>query len=163
MTLNILLLLALVSAALWTIMTTRLLRSVVGLAITSIIVTTLLCRLNSPLAAVFELSVCGGLIPAIFLSAISLVKRLSSEALFVRRRERMRKYWVLPVLVVIVAVGLLGLTVPSIVVAAPAAPETDVRQVLWGMRNLDLLGQVAILLTGAFGIVSLLKEARKHE
>ena len=70
---------ALVVSATWTVMTARLLRSAVGLAITSAILTILMFQLASPLAAVFELSVCAGLISAIFISTISLTQRVTAE------------------------------------------------------------------------------------
>ena len=145
MNLNIALLIALVLTAMWTVMTTKLLRSIVGLAITSAILTVLLFRLNSPLAAVFELSVCAGLIPAI------------------RQRERIRKFWLLPVIVILTGVFLSQIRhVPLDIFAGPVAPG-DVRQVLWQSRHLDLFGQIVILLGGAFGVVTLLKEVKKHD
>ena len=163
MNLNIALLIALVLTAMWTVMTTKLLRSIVGLAITSAILTVLLFRLNSPLAAVFELSVCAGLIPAIFLSTISLARRLSPEALAIRQRERIRKFWLLPVIVILTGVFLSQIRhVPLDIFAGPVAPG-DVRQVLWQSRHLDLFGQIVILLGGAFGVVTLLKEVKKHD
>ena len=39
----------------------------------------LMFRLTRPSAAVFELSVCAGLIPVIFISAISLTQRLKRD------------------------------------------------------------------------------------
>ena len=62
---NLLLIVALVAAALWTVMTARLLRAVVALAVTSVLITVLMFQLRAPIAGVFELSVCAGLIPAI--------------------------------------------------------------------------------------------------
>jgi NADH-quinone oxidoreductase subunit J len=64
-----------VIAAVWTVMSARLLHSAIGLATTSVILAILMYQLGSPLAAVFELSVCAGLISAIFLSAIPLAGR----------------------------------------------------------------------------------------
>jgi len=163
MNLNIALLIALVLAAMWTVMTTKLLRSIVGLAITSAILTVLLFRLNSPLAAVFELSVCAGLIPAIFLSTISLARRLTPEALAIRQRERIRKFWLLPVIVILAGVCLTQIRHVPLDIFAGAPGESDVRKVLWQTRHLDLFGQIVILLGGAFGVVTLLKEAKKHD
>ncbi|MDD5730401.1 MAG: hypothetical protein PHN57_04670, partial [Candidatus Omnitrophica bacterium] len=61
MGINAFLLIAMVLAALWAVMATRLLRAAIALALTSVILTVIMFRLNSPLAAVFELSVCAGL------------------------------------------------------------------------------------------------------
>ncbi|MFA5085344.1 MAG: hypothetical protein WC482_03165, partial [Candidatus Omnitrophota bacterium] len=74
---DMILLTAMVVAASWTVMTRSLLKSTIGLALTSAIITIIMFRLGSPLAAVFELSVCTGLITAVFVSTISLVKPLT--------------------------------------------------------------------------------------
>ena len=49
MTVNIILGVVLVLAAAWTVITARLLRSVIGLAITGIVLTIIMFTLNSPL------------------------------------------------------------------------------------------------------------------
>jgi NADH-quinone oxidoreductase subunit J len=147
-----------VIAAVWTVMTTRLLRSVIGLAITSVILTIIMFQLQSPLAAVFELSVCAGLISAIFISSIGLTQRLTDEQLAVRKKERLSKFWLLPVILVLAGVALYQLNIPFDF-NLPAAPfENDVRNIIWNLRHLDLLGQIVILLAGAFGVVVLFKE-----
>jgi NADH:ubiquinone oxidoreductase subunit 6 (subunit J) len=160
MTINAMLLVALVVAALATVMTARLLRSVIGLALTSVIVAILMYRLNAPTAAAFELSVCAGLIPAIFVSAIGLTQRLTPQTLAARRTEKMKTYWILPLLVVVAGLVLTRLPIP---VETPPPPQlSTVRQMLWTLRPLDVLGQIVILLGGAFGVVVLLKEF-KHD
>ena len=148
----------LVIAAVWTVMTTRLLRSVIGLAITSVILTIIMFKLDSPLAAVFELSVCAGLISAIFISSIGLTQRLTEEQLAVRRKERLPKFWLLPVIVVLAGVALYQLHIPIDFHLHAAPTENDVRNIIWNLRHLDLLGQIVILLAGAFGVVALFKE-----
>ena len=157
-TIHIVLLGALVLSAVWTVLTARLLRSAIGLAITSAILTVLMFQLSSPLAAVFELSVCAGLISAIFISTISLTQRVTTENMAQRLKERLRRYWPLPLLLLAAGVALLSVDFAlNVAMPAPAA-ENDVRIVLWKIRHLDLLGQIAILLAGAFGIVTLFKE-----
>jgi NADH-quinone oxidoreductase subunit J len=161
MTINIILLVLLVVSAVATVMSARLLRSVIGLAIASAIVAILMYQLNSPLAAVFELSVCAGLIPAIFISTIGLTGRLSPEALAVRRREKLKRFWFLPLLIVLVGAALTQVHFALPAVLPPAiAGSDDARNVLWNMRHLDLVGQIVILLGGAFGVVVLLKEVK---
>jgi hypothetical protein len=39
--------------------------------------------------------------------------------------------------------------------------QADVRNVLWNLRQLDVLGQVIMLLAGIFGVVILFREAGK--
>jgi len=142
-------------------MTIRLIRAVVGLAMTSLILSVLMYRLNSPLAAVFELSVCAGLISVIFITTVSFTQRLSKERLRLRRRERFVKFWYLPFIVI--ATGLLlsqYLKIPRFDLPL-SIQERDVRSILWNMRHLDVLGQIIVLLAGAFGVVVLFKEPKK--
>ena len=161
MAMEILLLLGLLAAALWTVMTTRLLRSVVGLALTSAVLSIIIFRLISPVAAVFELSVCAGLIPVIFITTISFTQRIAKSQIQERRRERFIRFFLLPVIVVVAGLALLRwLKIPALMLPA-AAGETDVRLLLWNVRHLDLLGQIVILLAGAFAVVILFKEPRK--
>jgi NADH-quinone oxidoreductase subunit J len=149
---------ALVVSAAWTVLTARLLRSAVGLALTSAILTILMFQLASPLAAVFELSVCAGLISAIFISTISLTQRVTAEDLAARQKERLHRYWLLPLILLAAGVALISIHfVLDVKLPAPPA-ENDVRIILWKLRHLDLLGQIAILLAGAFGVVTLFKE-----
>jgi NADH-quinone oxidoreductase subunit J len=158
MIINLILIIMLVLFAVWTVMTTRLPRSAMGLAITSAILAIIMYKLDSPLAAVFELSVCAGLISAIFISILSLMRRLSPEDRAVRQKEHFHKYWLLPMLVVLAAIALSQVHLPIINLSQAPTTEGDVRIVLWNSRRLDLLGQIVILLTGAFGVVVLFKE-----
>ena len=161
MTLDILLVIALVLAAVVTAMTPRLLRAAIGLAATSAILTVIMFRLDSPLAAVFELSVCAGLIPAIFISAIGLTRRVDTEDLQVRRRERLKRYWLLPAAVILVAIVLGQVASSNFDFVLPSTePGPDARSILWNLRHFDLLGQITVLLGGAFAVVVLLKELK---
>jgi NADH-quinone oxidoreductase subunit J len=158
MTINIILIAGLVIAGVWTVMTARLLRSVIGLAATSVILTIIMFQLDSPLAAVFELSVCAGLISAIFISSIGLTQRLTAEQLAVRRKERLPKFLLLPIILVLAGVALYQLHIPIDFHLQTAPTENDVRNIIWNLRHLDLLGQIVILLAGAFGVVALFKD-----
>jgi NADH-quinone oxidoreductase subunit J len=158
MLINLILLFVLLSAAVWTVMTTRLIRSIVGLAFTSAVLAAVIYRLNSPLAAVFELSVCAGLIPVIFITTVSFTHRISKEELPVARKERLVRFRYLPF--IIIAAGLVlswCFKIPQFNLPA-AGPKEDVRNIIWYLRHLDLLGQIVILLAGAFGVVVLFKE-----
>jgi len=156
-----LILIILVAAALFTVMTRSLLRAAIGLALTSAVLSILMFRLDCPMAAVFELSVCAGLISALFFSIITITEPLTPEKVEEERRARMTRFWYLPVILVIAGIVLSFLSV-SIHLKLPV-PEAnnDVRAILWHLRQLDLVGQVIILLAGVFGIVILLKEAGK--
>ena len=156
-----LLLMAVVLAALWTVMTRSLLKAALGLAVTSAVIAIILFRLNSPLAGVFELSVCAGLITAVFISAISLMKPLTHKETMELSKERIKRYWYLPVIMLIAGFVFLKSTISAGVNIMPEAVNMDVRSVLWSSRPLDLLGQIVIVLAGVFGIVILFKEKKK--
>lgn len=161
MVLNAILLTVLIAAALWAVMTARLIRAVVGLALTSAVLSAVMYRLSAPLAAVFELSVCAGLIFVIFITTVSFTQRLDKAGLRIRIRERLVRFWYLPVIIMVAAVVLFRyLRLPQLELPAPAHTG-DVRSILWNLRHLDLLGQVAILLVGVFGVVVLFKETKE--
>jgi NADH-quinone oxidoreductase subunit J len=160
-TIDIVMLVGFVLMALWAVLAPRLLRAVIALAITSVLVTLLLFRLDSPLAAVFELSVCAGLVSAIFLGTITLTQPENEAQVSESTRERLRRYWYLPPLLLLLGVSLLQMGLPNVPELASAGD--DVRKVLWTSRHLDLLGQIAVLVAGAFGVVVLFKEAKKNE
>jgi NADH-quinone oxidoreductase subunit J len=160
MKLDLLLLLLFVLSALWTVMTVRLLRSVIGLAVTSIVLTVIMFRLHAPLAAVFELSVCAGLISVIFITTISFTERVSAARFLVRQKERWHKFWPLPLILAVVAVVLLQFKAPLIPQLA-AGQALDPRNVIWNLRQLDLVGQIAIILIGVFGTVIFFRGGEK--
>lgn len=148
---------------LWTIMTTRLLRAVIGLALTSVMISAMMFRLDSPIAAVFELSVCAGLISVIFFTTISFTQRLTPERYQMRKKERIMKFWFLPIAAVGLVVLLLQYKVRPDFNMAAVVPGQDVRKVLWNLRHLDVFGQIAVLLTGVFGVAVLFKDRKEKE
>ncbi|MFA5224146.1 MAG: hypothetical protein WC431_03145 [Candidatus Omnitrophota bacterium] len=161
MAIDLILLSALLLSAIWTVMTIRLVHSVVGLALTSAILAAIIYRLDSPLAAVFELSVCSGLISVIFITTVSFTQRISKERFIVRRKERLLRFLYLPFIVIIAGLLLVRyLRIPQFSLPL-SAQVTDVRLVLWNMRHLDLLGQAIIIIAGVFGVVVFFKEPNK--
>jgi len=104
MTINIIVLIAMTLAALWTVLSRSLMRSAIGLLITSTILTIFIFRLDCPLAAVFELSVCAGLIPVLFISGISLSQPRTPEEVEVYEKERWGRFRYLLYIVIIAAI-----------------------------------------------------------
>ncbi len=151
-------------SAVYAVMVRSLIKSAIGLASASVILTLLMFKLSAPLAAVFELSICAGLITVVFVSTISLTQPLvPGENQDEGRRHRNRNL-LLPVLLVLAAIGLALWKLPiTTLLPPPEAVGADVRSVLWNERQLDLLGQVIILLTGVFGVVVLFKGRDGHE
>ena len=153
-----------VIAAVWTVMGRSLLKAAMGLAITSALISVIIFRLNSPLAAVLELSVCAGLITAIFVSTISMTKPLTHKEIIQLSKDRIRRYIYLPLILLIIGIALILIKVRQDFTMLPAIPmQADVRTVLWDLRRLDLLGQVIILIAGAMGIVILFEEGKKSK
>lgn len=152
MTINLLLLIALTIAALWSVLKRDLVKAAISLAVSSIILTIIMFRLASPLAAVFELSVCAGLITVIFMSTISLTKYRTKQQEEERRRSRAKRFALLPVLLIAAAAVLAYGGIPMNFTLPQAAVAGDVRNVLWNERQLDVLGQVIVILAGFFGV-----------
>jgi NADH-quinone oxidoreductase subunit J len=142
-------------------MTRSLLRSAIGLALTSVILTIIIFRLNSPLAAVFELSVCAGLISVLFISTISLTHPLTKQEIMQHMKDRLARFWYLPVIIIILGVILSLMQIKPVIKLPAAESVKDVREVIWNVRQVDLLGQMIVLLTGVFGVVILFKERLK--
>ena len=161
MNLILAMLIILIIAALMVVFSSRLLLAAISLAATSIMLTLLMFKLNSPIAAVFELSICAGLITVIFITTISFVKPVAQEDLIETRNKRIKKYAALPIILIIVGV-VTSYVIKPLVLALPAiVQEKNVANVLWNLRQVDLLGQAIILLVGVFGIVVLFKEGQK--
>lgn len=158
MNINILLLILMVITALWTVMTRSLIKATIALAVTSAVITIIMFRLDSPLAAVFELSVCTGLITVVFISTISLTKPLTHKEIMELSAKRFKRYWLLPVIMVLAAAAMVLIKVrPDIMIAQSTSP-VNVRDIMWNVRGLDLIGQIILMITGAFGVVILFKE-----
>jgi NADH-quinone oxidoreductase subunit J len=143
-------------AALWTVQA-RILRAVIGLAVVSVLLTVLMFQMGAPLAAVFELSVCAGLITAVFVSTISLTRPLTQPEEREQAGVRARRFH--PAILAAAAVGALlwiGSYTLDVTPAVAESPE-GAGQVLWGLRRLDLLGQIIVIFVGVFGVVVLFK------
>ena len=158
------LLVAMMIAALWTVMGRSLLKAAIGLAVTSAIITILMFRMDSPLAAVFELSVCAGLMTVIFVSTISLTKPLTHKEIVELSKERHKRFGYLPLILIITSIGLTLIRIRNNI-TAPLAGDAgaSVQQVMWNMRPLDMFGQIIIIIIGALGVVILFEERKNDE
>jgi len=145
----------------WTVQTS-ILRAAMGLALTSVLTTLILFQMSMPLAAVFELSVCAGLITVVFVSIISMTRPQNAEEEEQSAARRSRRYQ--PALLVAALVGL-GLWAAGNAVQGmtPSTVTENVRDVLWNLRRLDLVGQIIIMFVGVFGVVVLFKDRLKEE
>lgn len=147
----------------YAVMERSILRSAIGLALASASLAVMLYAMSARLAAVFELSVCSGLVTVIFIAGISLSHSPKME---VKKeyhdRERNRH---LPL--VLIAVG--GTLVAAAMVLHFAQPQfaasagQNVRDVLWNTRQADLWGQIALILCGGVAVAVLFREERRDK
>lgn len=159
-TIDIILLAAMTLAALWAVMGRSLLKATIGLAVTSAILSIIIFRLGSPLAAVFELSVCTGLITVVFVSTISLTKPLTHKEIVELSKKRTIRFIFLPIILILVTFALLRAGIPKDLIMATGEAVSSVPEVLWNMRQLDMFGQVILIIAGALGVVVLFAEEK---
>ena len=148
--------------SLWSVMRGSIIRAAIGLALTSAVLSVIMFRLFSPLAAVFELSVCAGLITVIFMSTISLAEPLTYSELIKKAKPRMKRFWFLPVILVLILLVLVPLASNLNVPLIPSETEKNIYNVLWKLRQLDVFGQILILFAGIFGVVIFFKNTKKQ-
>jgi NADH-quinone oxidoreductase subunit J len=160
---DIVFLFVLVLCGLWTVMVPNLLKSAILLALTSVMLSIVMFSLGSPLAAIFELSVCASLITVVFVSAISLTKPKGREETKVAEVAGFRRFALLPLVLAVIGVVLWKINFQYDAPRVQSIPSADAREWLWNFRRFDLIGQIAILLTGAFGVVVLFKVRGKRE
>lgn len=158
---HLVLILFFILASLWTVMTRSILRSAIGLAFTSVILTIMMFGLNSPLAAVFELSVCAGLISVLFVSTISLTQPYTTEEVLKRMKEMFARFRFLPLILLVLGIALSFAKITPLANLPPGEIVKDPRIVLWDLRRIEIMGQILVLLAGVFGVVILLKERIK--
>ena len=161
MTVITLVLVIMVLAALWASFTSILLRAAIALALTSALLAVVMFSLGATLAAVFELSVCAGLISVVFVSVISLTQRKPFKDIMTNRMSRLRRFWPLPLVLIAIGVALSFVHAPVQIAIPLPGGDGDVRTVLWNLRQLDLFGQILILLAGVFGVLVLFKKEGK--
>ena len=166
LTVMVILLAGLVLSALFTVLIRDLLKASIALAVMSAVLTVILFILDAPLAAVFELSVCAGLVTVVFISAISMTKLRTKEEVIQHRQERRRRFSALPVILIAILAVALALIWPHANELIRSGVGTELAKdgadVFWRERQVDLLGQIVIILAGVFGVLIFFKE-RKGE
>jgi len=157
----ILLLAGLVVSALICVTVQSLVKASIALALVSGIQSIIMFIMGAHLAAVFELSVCSGLITVVFISAISMTKVSSKEELEIKGKARHKRFILLPVLLITLAAFTLVIIWPYMAIFnayIPAPPNTISEQdMFWNKRQADLLGQILIILVGVYGVLIFFK------
>ncbi|HOX23116.1 MAG TPA: hypothetical protein PLL10_06595 [Elusimicrobiales bacterium] len=159
MTLHLALLCALLLCCLASAILQNLLYAGMALALASISLTLLLFEMSAPWAAVFELSVCAGLITVLFISAISLVGRHE----YFHKEDRLR-FYALPVFLAMFGLAFWLFSEPlakALVPALPGTTQLSVGDLLWNFRWFDVVGQICIFLAGVLMIRTFFARSRK--
>jgi len=137
------------------VMARNLLYSGVFLGLASVTLTLALYEMNAPWAALFELSVCAGLITVLFVSAVSLVRK--SESFVAEDRVR---FLALPF-----ALGFFGLAfwlfsepLSAALLPSPVVPaQASVGWIIWRARMFDVAGQLCLFAAGALAVNAFFK------
>jgi NADH-quinone oxidoreductase subunit J len=163
---EILVLVAMLAAAVVTVVSTSVIYSAIGLGVTSALLTVAMFVVDASWAGVFELSICAGMISVVFVSTIGLTARTTKEEERTQGTKNLLRFAFLPPLLLVLALALLQLAPPEgqiSVAPGDAASDRaqDVRDVMWTKRQ-DVQGQILLLLVGIFGVVVLFKERRKN-
>jgi NADH-quinone oxidoreductase subunit J len=149
-------------ASLLTALIRNTLKAVISLAVASALLTVYMFIEGAPLAAVFELSVCAGLITAIFISTISLTQSGETDKNNIESKKRILRYIYLPIiLIIVIAIAFFAKPVINAIICNIGQQEDNIQHVVWHTRKLDIAGQIIIIVAGVFGIVILFKEAFK--
>lgn len=141
-------------------MTRKLVNSAISLSIVSAALSAFMFVIGATWAAVFELSVCAGLVTVIFISAISLTTPNQDST--TQKALHNSRFALLPLILILLGVGIIAVVLLSGFDVMSTADITQVeqpfREVFWNLRQTDILGQIIIVLVGAFAVVILFKE-----
>ena len=162
MTYHTLLFLLVAVAAVAAVMARNLLLSALMLALVSVGAALILFDFQAPWAAVFELSVCAGLITVLFVSAVSLIRHEASTT-----AENRARFYAMPLVMGIVAIAAWFYAVPYFESlenwARLGGRPVPLGAVIWDIRRADLLGQVSILAAGVFVVNSIFPRRKKQK
>lgn len=133
-----------------------LIRAALSLAVISAVLAIIIFRLGAPYAAAFELSVAAGLITVLFISAISLINP-DKETMKESRMITLGLPIATAAFGTLLWFGKKYIPALSFMESPHTAP---IRETLWNLRSLDLVGQILIILTGVFLVILFFKENR---
>jgi len=145
------------------VMFRSMIKSAIALAAASVMLGIIMYELNSVWSALFEVSVCSGLVTVIFISAISLSNTDKKDVEKQYMDKKRMKY--LPVIMIVSGIILTVVAMAigfSPVSPAPAAEVADnFREILWNHRQADIWGQIIVVLTGSVSVVVLFRESEE--
>lgn len=139
-------------------------KSAIALAAGSAVLGIIMYELGFIWAALFEISVCSGLVTVLFVSAISLSN--TSKNQLEKVYEDKKRMSLLPVILIISGVILVIMAIWSGISLKPAdMPVTagdNLREILWNNRQSDIWGQIILMITGSVAVVVLFRD-RGHD
>ena len=162
--LMLILLAGLVISAAACVIISNVLKASMMIAIISCILAIVMFLLGAPLAAVFELSVCAGLVTVIFISAISMTRVKTKDEEARQAKDRRRRFYPLPAVLAALLAVILIFFLPRLSALVPDAPYAGAASepdVFWHERPADLVGQIIIVLSAVFGVLIFFKEHDK--
>ena len=87
------------------------------------------------------------------ISTISLTRKLTGDEKREYLRDRLKRYWPLPIILALVTIALIRWDFATWAQGLVSTQSvSDVRNILWNERPLDMLGQILVILAGVFGI-----------
>jgi len=142
------------------VMLRSMLKSAIALAAVSVSLGIIMYALGAVSAAMFEISVCSGLVTVVFICAISLSNEGKKDLEKIYQDKKRMAF--LPVLLIAVGGMMVSLALAngfSLPLATmTAGVENSFREILWNQRQADIWGQMIVAVTGAFAIVVLFRE-----
>ncbi len=152
--LYVLLIIVMLSCAIYAVRAKRLLSSALWLAGVSISTAILLYLIGAVWIAVIELSLSVGLITILLVFAISMAGADSPN-------QPVSRLLNVPLVLLMLAL-VIGLTMP-ILVTQTNIPESSFATIFWNVRQSDVLAQIALIFTGVLGVLGLLVEVRSKD
>ena len=151
----------LLSFCIMAVMSRSILKSAIYLAAASAALAVMMYLLGAEWAAVFEVSVCAGLVTVVFISSISLSNMRKEDVQKLYDDKARMKY--LPYVLLFGGITVIAVAFTkdiTLSVIAQSAME-DFQSVFWDTRSADILGQITAILIGGIAVVVLLKEGSK--
>ncbi|MBU2530547.1 MAG: NADH-quinone oxidoreductase subunit J [Elusimicrobia bacterium] len=153
MTYHLVLFVLIILLALAAVMTENILFSAIILSLVSVGVSLILFTFGSPYAAVFELSVCAGLITALFISVISLMPKEKN----LPKKHHLKSILISLVFFIIAVIN--WVYIIPFFESLSKYPQLNIHnyplgQIIWEDRVFDLIGQICIFAAGVFAVKS---------
>lgn len=145
----------------YAVMSRSVLRSAIGLAFCSAALAMVFYNMGEQLVAMFELSVCSGLVTVVFIAGISLSRSPKQELM--KEYDDKKRNMGLPILLIVAGAVMLliAVFVGSEGLDMAIIDDSGVKQTLWQERQADIWGQMAAILCGGVAITVLFREEKK--